>query len=88
MTRQNLQVLTGNASNVGHGYTVPWENGMKGNVRLKIKDGKYYSAGMRNSAWTALFWELLIPNAEIIKTYPSNPTCKIQLKSGQLHISI
>lgn len=23
MTRQNLQVLTGNASNVGHGYTMP-----------------------------------------------------------------
>lgn len=31
------------------------ENGMKGNVRLKIKDGKHYSAGMRNSAWTASF---------------------------------
>lgn len=30
MTRQNLQVLTGNASNIGHGYTVPWENEIKG----------------------------------------------------------
>lgn len=65
MTRRNLQVLTGNASNIGHGYAMPWENGMKGNVRFEIKDGKYYSAAMRNSAWTALFWKPLILNAEI-----------------------
>lgn len=71
MTQQNLRVLTGNASSIGHGYATSWENGMKGNVRLEVKDEKYYSVGMRNSAWTALFWKLNVLTAEIIEIYPS-----------------
>ena len=91
MTQQNLRVLTGNASSIGHGYAMPWENGMRGNVRLEVKDEKYYRVGMRNSAWTALFWKLLILTAKIINMYPSKqyvPTSKTQFKSCQLHTFI